>query len=405
MVKGNDVLSKYSYVLVKERCTSMGGIAIGQAGGPTAVINMSVAGFLEHIPTSRPVYAVLNGYEGLVQDNMFPLQGELSSKVLQRRNLPGAIFGAGRYHLDEEKIQIALKNLIKKEITTLVFIGGNGTMAALNRISEMAAKVCFPLQTIGIPKTVDNDLAETDHAPGFGSAAKYVAYATRDISLDLKSMSNFEQVRVIETMGRNAGWLALSAGYLKKNEHEGPHLIYVPEQPIYAEKFIQDVRNTVKEYGTATIVVSEGAQVFGQNQVEQAEINGRKVLGGISHELKEMVTEQLGYFSRTENLGMSQRCFSLAVSQQDRQEAYEFGKRAAEGMLSGKTNVMVNVIRKSETPYRFEYSTVSLEKVASKGERMLPKEFLENPREFYEWLSPLISNKDDKANLYSSILL
>lgn len=378
----------------------MGGIAIGQAGGPTAVINMSVAGFLDHQLSSRPIYGVINGYEGLVNGNMVLLQGEVLSKVQRRRDLPGASLGAGRFALDDEKIEKAIKNLMKNNITSLVFIGGNGTMAALNRISKMASKMNYPLQTIGIPKTVDNDLDETDHAPGFGSAAKYVAHATRDISCDLKAMSNFEQVRIIETMGRNAGWLAMSSGYLKKYEEDGPHLIYVPEKPIYAEKFIYDLKNIVHEYGTATIVVSEGASILGQEQVEQAEVKGRKVLGGISSTLKDLATEHLGCFARSENLGMCQRSFSLAVSLRDRKEAYELGKKAVEYINDGKTDVMLSIFRETGFPYSVFYSTVSLEKVAEKAERLLPVKFIENTGEFYEWLSPLISEGQNWKNPY-----
>lgn len=376
----------------------MSGIAIGQAGGPTAVINLSVIGFLENLSSNRPVYSVMNGYEGLAHDYIVPLQGELIKRVHRSRDLPGACLGAGRFPMDEEKIEMSVRNLAKKNITTLVFIGGNGTMAALYHISEMARKLNIPLQVLGIPKTVDNDLAETDHAPGFASSAKYVAYATRDISYDLAAMSNFEQVRVIETMGRNAGWLALAAGYLKRQEQEGPHLIYVPEVSIKKDRFLEDVGNAVKEYGTATVVVSEGTVFEGQGQVQQAEVKGRSVLGGVSFQLKEMVNESLGYFTRVEMLGMNQRSSSLAVSAQDRQEAYEIGQMAADFINEGKTNVMVSIKRGPGNIYQYEYSAVPLHKVAHTGERLLPYEYLYETNNYYEWLSPLISTDYSQVN-------
>ncbi|MDR6124033.1 6-phosphofructokinase [Bacillus sp. SLBN-46] len=370
----------------------MSGMAIGQAGGPTAVINLSVIGFLENLSSIRPVYAVMNGYEGLARDYIVPLQSELLKRVQRSRDLPGACLGAGRFLMDEEKIETAVRNLEKKNITTLVFIGGNGTMAALHRISEMGQKLNIPLQVIGIPKTVDNDLAETDHAPGFASAAKYVAYATRDISYDLAAMSNFEQVRVIETMGRNAGWLALAAGYLKRQEQEGPHLIYVPEVPIKKDRFLDDVHNAVNAYGTATVVVSEGAVMEGWGQVEQGKVKGRSVLGGLSFRLKEMVNDNLGYFTRVEMLGMNQRSSSLAVSAQDRHEAYEIGHMAADFIKEGKTNVMVSIKRRPGTFYQYDYCAVPLHTVANTSERLLPYEYLHQTKKYYEWLSPLISS-------------
>lgn len=368
----------------------MGKIVIGQAGGPTAVINTSLVGFIENISGKSPIYGVLNGYEGLVNENYIKLEGPSLNWAKSNKYMPAACLGSGRYPFAEEQITIAVDNLIKNNITTLVFIGGNGTMAALQDISEASSVKGYPLQVIGIPKTVDNDLGLTDHAPGFGSAAKFVAYSARDISLDLRAMSNFEKVRIIETMGRNAGWLALAAGALQKDASEGPHKIYIPEQKFFVNDFLRDIKDVVKEYGTAAVVVSEGLKIDDGDPIHTSIINERTVLGGISQRLQTLVETNLGFVCRAENLGMNQRCFSLAVSNQDRLEAYEVGKKAAELVKDGKTGVMVGIKRTAGNEYNFTLEGYELVKVRDAGERLLPAGFINNPEVYYEWLSPLI---------------
>lgn len=365
-------------------------VVIGQAGGPTAVINSSLVGFLENISAENEVYAVQDGYEGLVHEKYIKLEGKTLDWVKSRKNTTAACLGSGRYPFTEEKIEIAVSHLIKNGINTLVFIGGNGTMAALEKISQIAKAKGYLLQVIGIPKTVDNDLGQTDHAPGFGSAAKFVAYSTMDISLDLQSMKNFEQVRIIETMGRNAGWLALASGALRTNELQGPHAIYIPEKKFVVENFLQTVQEAVKEYGSTTIVISEGVEVDKGSQTYQTIVDGRTVLGGVSQYLQQIVKEHFGYNARAENLGMNQRCFSLAVSKKDQLEAYAVGKKAAELMKMGETNVMVSIEREDTKGYNCNLIGCKLKDVKDAGERILPSLFMEDTNKYYKWLSPLI---------------
>ena len=365
-------------------------IAIGQAGGPTAVINTSLVGFVENAEKNNLLYGVLDGYEGLVEENLIEFKGETLNLVKKHRYIPGACLGSGRYQLTDEKIEVAVNNLKKNNINALVFIGGNGTMAALQKIKSVADQMDYELQVIGIPKTVDNDLGITDHAPGFASAAKFVAFSARDISKDLQAMRNFEQVRIIETMGRNAGWLAAASGLLKESEEEGPHIIYLPEKKFHTDEFLDDIKNLVKEYGTATIVVSEGITFDNENTIKKAVVNGRVVLGGISKRLEDIVKENLGFSARGENLGMNQRSFSLATSSQDRIEAYEVGKKAAELLEKNETNVMVTIQTSNIKEYNYHLESCPLEKVTSLGEKVLPSEFIHNPEKYYEWLRPLI---------------
>jgi len=367
-------------------------VAIGQAGGPTAVINTSLVGALDAIGDKMQIYGIRNGYNGLVENEIEPLEGHLLQWVQKNKYVPGACLGSGRYMFTKDKISKAVQNLRKHDIHCLLFIGGNGTMAALEQVSIEAKAIGYDLQVIGIPKTVDNDLGETDHAPGFGSAARYVALAARDISKDLEAMKNFEKVRIIETMGRNAGWLAAASGILKNNEEDGPHLIYLPEVPFEQEKFLLDIQETVNAFGMATVVVSEGVAKEGCSQVEKRHVMGRTILGGISYELENLVQQELGFNARAENLGMNQRSSYAAVSDQDRLEAYAVGQKAGKLALEERTKVMVSINRTNSKDYSFYLSACPIEQVAKGGERLLSSEFIANRELYYNWLRPLIGS-------------
>lgn len=365
-------------------------IAVGQAGGPTTVINASLVGFIDGLPENTEAFAVLNGYQGLVNEDFERLEGPFYDWVKQHKTIPGACLGSGRYPFTPDLMVRAVLNLKKNDIHTLVFIGGNGTMAALQKMSSIAKTMNYELQTIGIPKTVDNDLAGTDHAPGYASAARYVASSVRDISKDLESMRNFEQVRIIETMGRNAGWLSLASGLLKQSELDGPHYIYIPEVPVEQDRFIKDIQQCVNDIGMATIVVSEGFTFAGSSKVEREVVKGRSVLGGISGYMEHMIREQLGLTVRSENMGMNQRSAYWAVSKQDQMEAYEVGRQAAFYMKQEKTNVMVSIQRGLSLGYNYLLSDVALESVVNGGERRVPSAFIANRSDFNGWLEQII---------------
>lgn len=364
-------------------------IAVGQAGGPTAVLNASLVGFIDGMFNSASIYAVMNGYQGLVENDFEHLEGPLYDWVQKHKYIPGACLGSGRYDFTPELMVKAVLNLKNNDIHTLVFIGGNGTMAALQKMGEIAKSMNYELQTVGIPKTVDNDLAETDHSPGFASAAKYVAMSVRDSSKDLEAMRNFEQVRIIETMGRNAGWLALGSGLLKKSELDGPHFIYLPEVPIKIDQFLDDVRNSVKSIGMATIIVSEGFTFEGTSKIEREVVKGRSVLGGISNQMEQLIREHVGLTVRSENMGMNQRS-SYAISKQDQKEAYEVGKQAAVYVKKGISNIMVSIQKLNTMGYNYILRDVALNQVTDNGERLLPTEFISDRARFYLWLEQII---------------
>lgn len=362
-------------------------IAIGQAGGPTAVMNASLYGFLEEMTSECEVYGVINGLQGLSEDRLVPLPGP-SERYRPLDGMPGAWLGSGRWPAGSGDFERYAENLKRRGVSGLALIGGNGTMWSCMRLEQAARSIGHELSVVSIPKTVDNDLAETDHAPGFGSAARFVSTMVRDIGKDLEAMRNFESVRVLETMGRNVGWLAMSAGYLKGKPEDPPHLVYVPERPFDDEAFLREVGEIHRAYGYAVVVVSEGLTPHGREEGLRA-----PVTGGVSRELAEKVNRELGLPARGELLGMGQRSYALAVSKRDREEARMLGAEAAQ-MLRGDCSGVMLALRRAEKPhYEAEIFGVPFDRVAG-IEKPLPREWLLSPGEihdgFKEWLGPLV---------------
>lgn len=372
-------------------------VAIGQAGGPTAVINASLWGFILEAVHHFDVSLVLNGFQGLVEDQIVPLSSQFYEQLSAYQDIPGSCLGSGRWKLSGEDFPLAIRHLKEKDIHYLVMIGGNGTMDGCRELKKTADDLNYELAVIGIPKTVDNDLQHTDHSPGYGSAAKYVGLAVRDIAADLKSMKNFESVRIIETMGRHVGWLAAASALVKQHDEDPPHLIYIPEKPFDQEAFLRDVSETVKQYGYATVVVSEGLCDRNGNVLSQLPIGqtlNRQVLGGVSQYIAQLVIDELGLFSRAENLGMIQRSSRLARSSQDYREATAIGRQAAQWLKEGKVGIMLTIEREAavQEEYRFRIGSCPIERVAGE-ERPIPPHFLGERgvnSSFIEWLRPLV---------------
>ena len=365
-------------------------VAIGQAGAGTTVINASLFGFLEEAVSDHEVYGVINGLQGLSEDHLVSITSSVVGCYRSAASAPGAWLGAGRWPANEEDFDNCISNLKKRDIRSLVLIGGNGTMWSCLQLERAAERVGYELAILGIPKTVDNDLMGTDHAPGFGSAARFVATIAQDVGRDLYAVRNFESVRVLETMGRNVGWLALSSGYLKREPQDPPHLIYLPEQAFSQETFLRDVEETHHTYGYAVVVVSEGVPSRGtDNHLDSPN------LGGVAGMLSDLVSKELGFPARGESLGMGQRSYSLSVSELDRQEARMLGAEAVSQLRAGCSGTMLGLARISTVPYEIEIQSVPFDQVAG-IECQLPEEWLVSPREMHEafqsWLKPLIGD-------------
>ncbi|WP_077328914.1 diphosphate--fructose-6-phosphate 1-phosphotransferase [Virgibacillus siamensis] len=365
-------------------------IAIGMAGGPTTVINATLAAFVRALYKEHSLTFIMNGYEGLANKKFLQANDEVIDIILAHEKVPGASLGSGRYTLNQQQIIDSVHILRDSRIDALVFIGGNGTMEALEKIKEEAHRQHYQLQLLGIPKTVDNDLSGTDHSPGFGSSARYVAQATRDMGRDLLSMNNFEQVRIIETMGRNVGWLAAAAGFFKKYDNDPPHFIAIPEKPLNREHLFHHIDKAIKDYGVAFIVAGEGVYWGKGVQIEKGRVNGRSILGGISKEIEHEVKEHFNVVVRSELLGMNQRSCSVSVSDTDYKEAVQVGYTAARWLKEGASEVMVSIYRAADSLYEAVCKPVSLKSVIQQGERKLPEQYWDDQAAYNEWLRPLI---------------
>lgn len=368
-------------------------IVIGQAGGPTAVINSTLAALTEELKESCELIFLEEGYEGLSSGKFIAGETEVLEWIEKNKNIPGSCLGSGRFPLNDTSVDECVHNLKKIKADALVLIGGNGTMVALRKIEKASQKSGVPLQVIGLAKTVDNDLGGTDHSPGFASAAKYIAKSTLDMSRDLYSMRNFEQVRILETMGRNTGWLAASSGLFRRYEEDGPHFIAIPEERLNEKELLDAVEKSIQKVGCALIVVSEGVEWEKGININRKVVNGQPVLGGISSEIETIVQKELGVFARAELLGMNQRSSAVSVSKIDREEAYKVGKAGAEWILDGMSGVMSSIQRWGDIGYNVNIIPVDLKHVVNIGERKLPAHFVTNLNAYYKWLGPLVGEE------------
>ena len=384
-----------------------GTFAIAQSGGPTAVINASLYGFLAHCSGSGcSVLGAVNGINGLVEGNFADLTGWNVEEDDRLCRMPGAALGSGRRPLKEHDIDRIVDHLRRLRVRGIALIGGNGTMWTCSRLAGRAKQLGTDLQVIGIPKTVDNDVMETDHTPGFGSAARFVVHAVRDLSVDLRSMAGFEGIRIIETMGRNAGWLAASALLAAPTGGEAPLRAYIPELAFDMDAMLQDAARMHERFGYGVIVVGEGIRDRSGRALATTTLQsgaGGQVLGGAGGRLAGEVISRLGIPCRCENLGMLQRCMGALVSEQDRTEAVAVGRRAAEALLAGQTGSMVSIRREDGPDYGFSLGFAPLERTAG-TERTVDRRFLTDRnglpvnQTFLEWLKPLVGTVDSYPN-------
>lgn len=376
----------------------MGCYAVAQLGGPTAVINATLEGLYQAVKQgSGQLYGVRNGMGGLLEGDFFLLDDSLKGV----RNIPGAYLGAGRVPANPENISRTIKNLVENEIEGLFLIGGNGTMWAGNAIKQELMRRNVDIKVIGLPKTVDNDLVGIDHSPGFPSSARYVAQAVQDIGLDLKAMKNFEQIRVIEIMGRNVGWLTAAANLYKNSPTDPPHLTILPEQDLDLELFLEEVKRVYHEIGYVVVAVSEGVSSKCGKVKSGLDLgNGGPIIpGNVAKQLSEFIRLNTSLRARGESLGILQRSFRLAVSPVDRAEAFGLGQYAYECMIKKMDGVMVTMHRLNEDvnkPYSVSMSTILLQDVGGL-ERAFPLTYTDGSfqikKAYLEWLQPLIEKE------------
>ncbi|MEU2611019.1 diphosphate--fructose-6-phosphate 1-phosphotransferase [Micromonospora sp. NPDC007271] len=366
-------------------------LLIGQTGAPTSVVNASLRGFLEGA-TEHEVLALRGGPDGLVDGRFTPVG--LADVPAECTRRGGSWLGAGRRAVTGEDLDTAVRVLAERGIDGVALIGGNGTMALLRALTERAAAAGLPLCTVGIPKTVDNDLVGVDHCPGYGSAARYLTSVVPDLARDHAAMRAIEPVRVVETLGRSVGWLALAATWHREDPAHAPHLVLLPEVPFDRAEFLRRVAEALDAHGRAFVVTSEGAARELTTEPFDAVNHTRILMGGVARKLAELVTAELGVVARGEVLGMVQRAAGALASEVDRHEAAEAGRRAARLLADRATGVMVGLHRTGNTPYEVSYDPLPLAEVAGQARPVPERWRTDDPAhldDFYQWLTPLLA--------------
>lgn len=375
-----------------------GNMLIVHGGAPTAVINASLYGaakFALEAGEVDHVYAAAGGSSSIISGNFIDLGSVPKDKLELLPFTPGSAIGTSRDILTEESYRAIAASLKERNIKWLLFTGGNGSMEACGKVANAVGD--DSCMVVGIPKTIDNDIEETDHAPGFGSAARYLAASARDLCYDVASLPI--HVSIIEAMGRNAGWLTASSILAKDSSDCGPHLILVPEVPFNEEAFLEQTLSLYKKYGGVVVVASEGLKdTNGTPIVPPIFKVGRSVYyGDVSAHLCNLVIQKLGYKARSEKPGIIGRASSAHQSEVDREEAILAGKTAAEAALSGKSRVMVGFKRVAGANYKVETILIPVEKVMLR-ERTLERRYISSDgmhieQSFAEWCRPLIGSE------------
>lgn len=381
-----------------------------QSGGVTAVINATACGVIEtarQYPEIGTVFAGRNGIVGALAEELIDTSYENAEAIAGLRYTPGGAFGSCRYKLkgfseNRKEYERLLEVFKAHNIGYFFYNGGGDSQDTSHKVAQFCAQADYPLISIGIPKTVDNDLALTDNCPGFGSVAKYVATSIREAGLDIASMAETStKVFILEVMGRHTGWIAAAGGLAAEHAGQPPHLILFPEVPFDADRFLQQVDQCVKKWGYCAMVVSEGVRNKDGKFLADAGLKdafGHAQLGGVATVLAQEIKTKLGYKYHYAIADYLQRAARHLASATDVEQAYALGKAAVEAAISGKSGVMMTIERLSNNPYRWKIGEAPLEKVAN-IEKALPRQFISEDgfgitAACRDYLSPLIEGED-----------
>lgn len=387
---------------------AQGKLLYAQSGGVTAVINATAAAVIETARAAKvPVLAARNGIIGALREELIDTTGQSRARIAALRHTPGGAFGSCRYKLksiaqNRAQYERLIEVFKAHDIRWFLYNGGNDSADTALKISQIGRELGYPIQVIGVPKTVDNDLAVTDTCPGFGSVAKYVAVSVAEASLDVESMcASSTKVFIVEVMGRHAGWIAAAGGLAARRAGDPPHLILFPEVAFDEAKFLARVRATVEKVGYCTVVASEGLRNAAGEFLAEAgtrDAFGHAQLGGVAPVLAQLVKERLGYKYHWALPDYLQRSARHLASKTDAEQAYAVGKAAVEYALAGMNAVMPVIVRTSHAPYRWKIEPAPLARIAN-HEKKLPKGFIR--RDGYgitaaarRYLEPLIRGED-----------
>lgn len=385
-------------------------LIVGQSGGPTAVINSSLYGVVSegiaHSDEIGEVYGMVNGIEGFLEDRILNFREALPGEQLDYlKHTPGAYLGSCRYKLPESLEDPVYPLLFEKieemNIGWFFYIGGNDSMDTVSKLSRYAAQTGSSIRVIGEPKTIDNDLVHTDHTPGYGSAAKYVASTVREITLDA-SVYEKKSVTIIEIMGRHAGWLTAASALARKYKGDNPFFIYLPESAFDTEKFLKDVESAFEKNCNVVVCVSEGIHdadgtfICEYDSSVGTDTFGHKMLAGCGKYLENLVRDRLGVKARSVELNVSQRCSASLVSAADQKEAVSAGRFGVQAALNGETGKMVSFVRRQaeDGSYQMECGLEDVNLICNE-EKEVPAEWItENGSdvsdEFIKYVTPLV---------------
>jgi len=362
---------------------------VAQSGGPTAVINSSACGVIQEAANCGKIGRVLgaiNGILGVLKEDLFDISAEKPETIEALKQTPAAAIGSCRYKLkslddfkaDYERILDVFK---VHDIHYFFYAGGNDSMDSADKINKLAKDIGYDLVCISVPKTIDNDLAYTDHCPGYGSTAKYVATCTMEAGKDTEALYTTDTCTILEVMGRNAGWIAAAAGLAARCSEDAPHLIYMPEAAFSFEKLVSDVKEVLKEFARVFIVAGEGLKNEKGNYITAdtggfgKDSFGHVQLGGVADMLKAVIEKEVGIKARFNKLGTNQRSAMHFASLTDVNEAYMCGQAAVKAAMAGENGKMVTLARQDGRGYKCTTGLAELSDVAN-GEKKVPPEYI-----------------------------
>ena len=383
-----------------------GNLLIAQGGGPTAVINCSLYGVIRQAAEHANIGDILgarHGIVGVLNEDFINLRNQPQKAIEGLQQTPASALGSCRHKVTPDDYELIMRIIERHTIRYFIYIGGNDSMDTADKVNNLAMREGYEFRAVGVPKTIDNDLAFTDHCPGYGSVVKYLAAMVMEAGRDTEALYTADTVNVIEAMGRNAGWIAAGTALAKREDEDAPHIILLPEAPFDTLRFKDKVKECLDRYKRAVIVVSEGTKkpdgtyIAEQRGDFAKDAFGHTQLGGAASFIKNLIESEIKVKARFAMPSTIQRNGIHFASNTDSEEAYRTGKQAVVHALEGVTGKMVTLVRDSDDPYRCTTGLAELSEVAN-GEKLFPKDWITPDgffvtEEFLQYARPLIDGE------------